>query len=454
MDWHCLGHAMWLADLGDIRVLFDPLLGETHSGGVFEVAPRRTVDAAALRPDFIVVSHAHPDHFDVPSLRELARLDADSVVLTSDELVEAAAKRLGFRTVARLEAMSRVDVSGGRLVTTPSYGGEIEWGVLVETADGLVWNQVDTVHRDDDDVRSTLESAAGLLEHGSRVDLALARWQPLLEVEPVLAGAIGFPLAAYGRLLDQIAAIAARALVPSSAGVRHVDAGSWMNRCVYPLPQERFLRDISARVPDTRAFPGRIGDTYTVSDGVVSVGRRGAGDLVTVDPDDDGSPSFRPLEIPPLTDPNPDGHDEASLASKSRAWLHRELAPALGQALARVASHRQRPLSLVVEVVLPSDVHAFTFLVDGSGAAVREGFDDDYDVLNAIAASALVDVFEGRRHWGEPLLGGLLRACSRAYDVGTEGAAPADVGVVFLYYALSYADSVRRAIDWQVDRNV
>src|SRR5687767_601359 len=90
---------MWLADLGEVRVLFDPLLGETHHGGLFEVAPRRTVDAAALRPDFIVVSHAHGDHFDVPSLRRLAALDPDAVVLTSDPLVEGAARRLGFRSV-------------------------------------------------------------------------------------------------------------------------------------------------------------------------------------------------------------------------------------------------------------------------------------------------------------------------------------------------------------------
>src|SRR5690349_14363488 len=126
MDWYYLGHAMWLADIAGVRVLFDPLLAPTHHGGVFEVAPRRTIDAAALKPDFVVVSHAHPDHFDIPSLRALAKLDPESVVLTSDPLVERACTRLGFRTVHRAAALESIRIEGARLITTPSYGAAVE----------------------------------------------------------------------------------------------------------------------------------------------------------------------------------------------------------------------------------------------------------------------------------------------------------------------------------------
>ena len=35
MDWRWLGHAMWLAEAGGVRLVFDPLLEAAHHGGVF-----------------------------------------------------------------------------------------------------------------------------------------------------------------------------------------------------------------------------------------------------------------------------------------------------------------------------------------------------------------------------------------------------------------------------------
>ncbi|HWB81460.1 MAG TPA: MBL fold metallo-hydrolase, partial [Nannocystaceae bacterium] len=99
MELCYLGHAMWLCEAAGLRLLTDPLLAATHHCGVFEVVPRREVDAAALRADFVLVSHRHPDHFDVASLDRLAQLDPDSVVVTSDELVAWAARALGFTSV-------------------------------------------------------------------------------------------------------------------------------------------------------------------------------------------------------------------------------------------------------------------------------------------------------------------------------------------------------------------
>ena len=75
MDWCYLGHASWLADVGGTRILCDPQLGDTHHDGIFRVHPHRTLNAEALRPDIIVVTHRHPDHFDVNTLDRLAQLD-------------------------------------------------------------------------------------------------------------------------------------------------------------------------------------------------------------------------------------------------------------------------------------------------------------------------------------------------------------------------------------------
>ncbi|MEZ4227625.1 MAG: MBL fold metallo-hydrolase [Polyangiaceae bacterium] len=77
MRWHYLGHAMWLLELGmaSTRILFDPLLDDVHDAGLSRLVPARVLDREGLAPDFIVVSHRHPDHFDVDSLAWLARRD-------------------------------------------------------------------------------------------------------------------------------------------------------------------------------------------------------------------------------------------------------------------------------------------------------------------------------------------------------------------------------------------
>src|SRR5688572_29482381 len=186
MDWHCLGHAMWLGEANGLRFLCDPLLEDVHYGGIFEVFPGRTIHAEALRADFVFVSHRHPDHFDPRSLKRLAELDPDTVLVTSDALVAEVGRRLGFRTTRIVDAETRIDLDGPRILTTPSPGAtDPEWGMLVATDDGAVWNQVDTSLGNVADVNRFFVRAAAALERprAKLVTLALARWQPLLEVE-------------------------------------------------------------------------------------------------------------------------------------------------------------------------------------------------------------------------------------------------------------------------------
>ncbi len=74
-----LGHSTVLLKIDGVVILTDPILSE-RAGlnlGVVTVGIRRRVaPALALenlpRPDIILLSHAHMDHFDMPSLRRLA----------------------------------------------------------------------------------------------------------------------------------------------------------------------------------------------------------------------------------------------------------------------------------------------------------------------------------------------------------------------------------------------
>ena len=111
-----------------------------------------------------------------------------------------------------------------------------------------------------------------------------------------------------------------------------------------------------------------------------------------------------------------------------------------------------RPLSMVLEIVYPNATDVFTLTVGREGVQVSRRLDDDYDVLNTIAGSLLVDVIEGRRQWGDPLLGGMIRASTRAYDLTEEGLLVSPVVSTFVYYGIPYEVSVERAVAWQIAR--
>jgi len=437
---------MWLIEAGALRLLCDPLLGPEHHGGVFETVPRRRVDAEALRPDFILVSHRHPDHFDIPSLDRLARLDPEAVVVTPDALVAWAARTLGFHQVRVVPPGQSIGLEGVQLVTTPSLGPD-EWGLLVAAEGAVIWNQVDAVLRDPAHVRTVLETALPTL-HAERVDLAIVRWQPMLEVAAVLGRPTGFPHVAYADLLAQAAAVEATALVPGANGAAHVEAFAWMDHFVFPVSESRFLRDISCASPETDALPLCVGGRYRVRPSEVRLEPEGAADLVAIQSGRPDPRSYRPVAIAPLFDPNPHGRDEQPMRSRVRAWVHRELAEGLARAWPQM--HVDRPLRFAVDVVFPRARDGFTLHVGPTGVRVVDDVDQDWDLFNEVAGSLLWEVVEGQRHWGDVLLAGCLRAATRAYAIDPSGLRPANVGETFLYYGLSYDDSLERAVRAEV----
>lgn len=442
---------MWLCEVGGeaagLRLLFDPLLGPEHHCGVFETVPRRRVHAERLRPDFVLVSHRHPDHFDVPSLHRLARLDPDAVVITPDALVAWAARTLGFHTVHELPAGQEVALDGVRLVSTPSLGPD-EWGMVIAADGAAVWNQVDAVLRNPAHVRAVLDAALPAVG-ASRVDLAIVRWQPMLEIAAVLGRRVGFPYASYADLLAQAAAVEAAAVVPGANGAAHVEAFRWLDRFVFPVSEARFLRDVAKASPGTAALPMTVGGRYHVRPGEVTLDPHGAAALVELDPGPAEDPRrYRPFAMPDLHDPNPNEHDEAVMRPRVHAWIQGDLARGLHRAFPSMGV--REPLRLVVEVVFPRAHDAFTLHVGPDGVRVTETYDHDWDALNAIAGSLLWEVLESRRHWGDVLLAGGLRAQTRAYALDEHGLRPAELGETFLYYGLSYDAAVERAVRYEV----
>lgn len=92
-----VGHSTVLIELDGVRLLTDPLLRTR----VVHLRRDSKIDLGALQPlDAVVVSHAHRDHLDLPSLR---RLDRDTTAVIPRGLGRAV-KRLGFERVVELVA--------------------------------------------------------------------------------------------------------------------------------------------------------------------------------------------------------------------------------------------------------------------------------------------------------------------------------------------------------------
>jgi L-ascorbate metabolism protein UlaG (beta-lactamase superfamily) len=104
-----VGHAAILIEVDGVTLLTDPLLRD-RIGHVRRIAPPAV---GPLRPDAILVSHAHRDHLDLPSL---ARLAPDIPTFAPPAVAELL--RRGGRTVTELRPDERVRLGPVEIVAT------------------------------------------------------------------------------------------------------------------------------------------------------------------------------------------------------------------------------------------------------------------------------------------------------------------------------------------------
>jgi len=129
-----LGHATLLINFYGKHVLTDPVFGESvgiHLPGRLSFGPRRLV-RCALAPgdlpalDLVVQSHAHMDHLDVRSWKQLRQRPA--VVMATDNARYI--RGLGFRRVTELQWGDTTEVADVRVtaVEVKHWGQRLPWG--------------------------------------------------------------------------------------------------------------------------------------------------------------------------------------------------------------------------------------------------------------------------------------------------------------------------------------
>jgi L-ascorbate metabolism protein UlaG (beta-lactamase superfamily) len=125
-----LGHATVLIEADGTTILTDPLLRRRvgHLRRIVSVGPVPQLGPA----DVVLISHAHRDHLDLPSLRPIAGQGSIVVPRGSAKL----ARRAGFGEVREVEAGDRITVGAVELLATPAEHDGRRWP-LFGSADAL-----------------------------------------------------------------------------------------------------------------------------------------------------------------------------------------------------------------------------------------------------------------------------------------------------------------------------
>ena len=389
-----LGHASVLVEMEGATCLMDPVFCDPFEEGAVTSCPRRSVFPDRLpQVDTVIISHRHPDHFDLRSLVMLPR-DAD-VILPVDPLIGYALKKLGFRHIHPVEPMAPIVSDRFELYPTRSEVATVrEFGMMFRDASGTFWNQVDSPLSS-----STIE---GVKQRFGGIKLLFAMYASQ-NFDYFDRRSSEFPYETHRQNLESVIRIDPHVVAPGAAGFRFCGAHAWLNAFLFPVSRQRFveeLKRIGFRGATAIMNPG---DVFHVDAGNVDH-RPGASEVAVMEEDDSDRLCFDPTApVPALSDPNPDGW--------SNQELRRIIDPLAIQGLTAyveagyrkadtvVDLYRRHGASYTLSVVFPDgecDHHRFDFDAEAvritSSVTAAPG-----NVVHRIAASALAAWVEHRK---------------------------------------------------------
>lgn len=311
-----LGHASVLVELRGARCLMDPVFFDPFEDTAVVSCPRRSIALDAIPPvDLLVISHAHLDHFDIPSLAHVARTSRScDVVCPKDHTIVYALERLGFTKIHPEAPHKHFKLGGYELLTTHSNVSNItEIGMVFKDDSGSFWNQVDTV--------VSPSTVTATLAQAGAIDLLFAMYASQ-NFDFFQSRGTGFPHDMHAMNLRNVMAVRPRMAVPGSAGFRFGGRGmEWCNAFLFPMTRERFIEDLARLAPGISTRLANPGDIFEIEGGAVEH-RVAASPIATMIEDDSHLLRFDPTaEIPALVDPNPDGVSAETLRAGVDACL-------------------------------------------------------------------------------------------------------------------------------------
>ncbi len=446
-----LGHASILVEMAGATCLMDPVMFDPFEEGAVTSCPKRSVFPDRLpHVDTLIVSHRHPDHFDLRSLALVPR-DAD-VIAPGDPLIVYALNALGFSHIHPVAPMAPILSERFELYPTRSEITTVrEFGMVFKDASGAFWNQVD----------SALSPATidAVKQRFGRIDLFFAMYASQ-NFDYFERRSLEFPYETHQQNLANVIRIDPRTVAPGAAGFRFCDAHAWLNPFLFPISRRRFAEDL-----ERLRFRGAIaimnpGDVFDIASGRIAH-RPGASAIAAMEEDDSAAIDFDPTApVPALSDPNPDGW--------SKHALHRVIAPLIeglasyardgGTGADKVISlYRRHGAAYALAIVFPDgevERHRFDFGADA--VRIIRGTTAPGNMGHSIAASALAALIEHTKSFF------YVRAYSRrhqaVYDVATAAEGPElqrhVLPDLLIHYVLNVAPASERAARHFVDRQL
>lgn len=448
-----LGHAAILVEMEGGTCLMDPVFFDPFEEGCVVSCPKRRVHPGKLpRLDILIVSHRHPDHFDLRSLAQVPR-DVD-VIVPADPLLVYALRRLGFPRIQPVHAMAPILSDRFELYPTQSSLGSVrEFGMVFKDSSGTMWNQVDSLLTTD-----TIDRIRGRF---GRVDLQIAMYASQ-NFEYFENRSTEFPYEIHRQNLENAIRIGARRVVPGSAGFRFCGDHAWLNAFLFPISRERFVGDLRRL-----AFPG---GTFVMNPGDVieldragCVQRAGGSEAAVMEKDDTARIRFDPTaSVPELVDPNPDGCRREELEETVRSFVMGGMASyarsGYRQSDKVIDLYRQHAVRYALGVVYPEGASEwYRFEFDERGVRASSSPEaGPADVVHRIAASALAGWISHEKSFF------YVRAYSRRYDAlysvaageGRVSVARRALPDLLMHYLLNAAPGSELAAKHTVDRQI
>ena len=163
-----LNHASVIIRSSEHSLLCDPWFSGTAFGGGWGLQYDNP-DALdkAKSCSHLWISHFHPDHLHLPTLKQLAALSPEIIALANDSVnfrVSEALQRAGFRNIVPLYERRKLLLTGNIAVTRYPTAG-IDNMLLIETPEGTILNY--------NDCHLPIDALKALMRKVGRVDVLL-----------------------------------------------------------------------------------------------------------------------------------------------------------------------------------------------------------------------------------------------------------------------------------------
>lgn len=424
MKIQLIGHASLFVETQDCRVLMDPVFGDTFCEGLNATCPQREVFPEKLPEyDFLVISHQHLDHFDIPTLASLPNKKVD-VLIPRDRLIEDCLRKLGYSRIYPLRDFQKIKVGSTKMITTRSEIPVPEYGMVFADDSGVFWNAVDTLYAPPTIQRIRAEYP--------QIDLLLTPWHISLEGKYQYNQNISFPFSLYSHLFYLIGLVAAKAIVPGAQGFKYINESAWQNQVVFPVNRERFCHDLKQAFPEIsqNIFTLDPGDTLTINQGDYQLSP-GDCDYVKTIVDDRECLEFAPIKIGAKL---VEHHRENHTLEFIQEQIHQQIESELPEFITKYRNslfleHRHWQVIYQLEVIFADGSEKWYIDFSQENIKAVKGRNPLANLYSCITAACLSALIEKKRDWDYLMCSGEYRTFHKIYAVARQGIIAAESSV-------------------------